>query len=236
MNDLVPFEHGEFRAQQACWTDARSVRFPRSEVGRIFGATAKRPENLIDNIIKRYPNLSSLGTAVMVTAIHRKRAYSTTVFDFREIYTLAIHSDLPGAREYLLKFPALLEAEIRGRLFAPGLHPLAQYVEGVFQLPKHHPQRIAARREALAMVGCHHSTFDRWVQRRRDGQAVGVAKKRVGTPFKNVPEETRVLAKKLCEEIKRARIPEIYRALDGKVSTHAIWRYRKRLREGARAA
>ena len=177
--------HGGEQSRTTLRAGPRSVRFPRAEVGRLFRGdhgchsdthvmSARRAQNLVQIIIRRNPPLQSLGTPLAVRGLPGTpgdREYTAICYSMDEIYQLAIHSQLPGARNFLHIYPRLKEAEILGRFerVAPKdarERYAIERLDEILALGTRARESGEVKREMMEAFGRSRSTITRWARRR----------------------------------------------------------------------
>ena len=117
MNELMPLNFGHCRTDEAGYDATVIDKLKRYwltsyGMGQMFGA--KSPKDYVSILRHRFPNLPK-GRAFTVKALDGKQRESF-VYDLLEVFEYARHSDLPGAKQYVARFPYIMLDSQSGKI------------------------------------------------------------------------------------------------------------------------
>ncbi|GAB4485885.1 MAG: hypothetical protein OHK006_12760 [Thermodesulfovibrionales bacterium] len=154
-NFLVPFNFQTFSTTEAVWDFSKKetikmFRMTRRGIGEFVTPESSRPQRVIDKIIERNPHLRNISVAVTVTATDGKN-YEVETYDVWGIYQICVESALPRAKEFLRRFPALMEALFTHRIMPPAIGNVRPELLAYNGIP--YNQKAAYRRSVCDLLG-----------------------------------------------------------------------------------
>jgi|GEM_PF-6713601 len=196
INQLVPFQFKNFVFTEsfghlAVKDLASHTRFTRKAIGQAW--EAKFPQQYIDWLINRHPDIgegipfyindvpksqstvecdpskSQLTASCDPNSVNSPRSTKTLVktHDAFDIYQMAIHSELPRAREFLRAFPEFLCAVCHGLIQSP-----PPDIYQISQIPDYTHGKVKLLEQIAQEKGKSVATIRRMMNRVRKGESV----------------------------------------------------------------
>ncbi len=132
--NLIPFKFEQFQTTEAVWNvdireQVKRFRFTRKAIGDFLYPGHKNPQNAIDKILYRYPELKGLsipaklaGTLPVTVTGKTGQEFQAETYDIWGIYKIARASRAPMRDAFLDRFPDFLLALQSGKI-RPALPP-----------------------------------------------------------------------------------------------------------------